>query len=246
MCTLAVAFQVDRRWPVVVAANRDERLARAAEGWAVRELPPGGGRYLAPRDAAAGGTWIGLSPAGLFAALTNFHDGSGRFPDPARRSRGELVPLALSAPTAAQALERVRRLDGAAYNPFHLLVAGHDAAFVWRHDGTAGAIEPLAPGLHVVTERSPDGRCPRGELVRARWPLDTSPARLVELLSIHGADRDAAICLHHGDLYGTRSSAVLRLAASLAHSELLAADGPPCVTPFEDRSELLPLLSRSA
>jgi hypothetical protein len=39
---------------------------------------------------------------------------------------------------------------------------------------------------------------------------------------------------------------MIRLAPALHHSELYAADGPPCTTPFEDRSELLVALSRPA
>ena len=99
MCTLAVALGADPRWPVVVAANRDERLGRPAEGWALREAP-GGARYAAPRDLTAGGTWIGVSARGAVAALTNYHAPLDWYPDDRRRSRGELVPLALAAPGA--------------------------------------------------------------------------------------------------------------------------------------------------
>src|SRR5512146_3010001 len=102
MCTLAVAFQLDRRWPVIVAANRDERLGRAAEGWALRD-GAAGIRHAAPRELLAGGTWIGVSARGVFAALTNFHAPFEWYPDPERRSRGEIVPLALAAPTAEAA-----------------------------------------------------------------------------------------------------------------------------------------------
>ena len=66
MCTLALAFHADRRWPLVVAANRDERLGRPSEDWALRS-PPGAQRHAAPRDAVAGGTWIGVGASGLFA-----------------------------------------------------------------------------------------------------------------------------------------------------------------------------------
>ena len=38
---------------------------------------------------------------------------------------------------------------------------------------------------------------------------------------------------------------MIRLAPSLSHSELFAADGPPCTSPLEDRSELLVALARS-
>src|SRR5690242_6472196 len=110
MCTLAVAFQTDRRWPVVVAANRDERLGRPAEGWGIRE-GAGGIRHAAPRDLLAGGTWIGVSARGVFAAVTNFHAPAAWYPDPARRSRGELVPLALGTPDVAAARGAIARLE---------------------------------------------------------------------------------------------------------------------------------------
>jgi uncharacterized protein with NRDE domain len=244
MCTLAVAFQTDRRFPLVVAANRDERLARPSETWALRDLASGA-RWAGPRDVEAGGTWIGVSAAGVFAGVTNFH--SGQPPDRARRSRGELVPLALAHRTAASARAALATLDARAWNPFHLLVADGHEAHLWRFDGESASLDALGPGLHVVTESSADGRCPRGDLVRARWPLDSSPARLASLLALHGPARETSVCVHlEGAPYGTRSSAILRLAGALDASELLVADGPPCRVPFEDRTALLASLARLA
>jgi hypothetical protein len=244
VCTLAVAFHADRRWPLVVAANRDERLARPSEDWALRS-PPGTPRHAAPRDALAGGTWIGVGAAGVFAGITNFHATPGHAPDPTRRSRGELVTRVLARPSAAAARELAAGLDASLYNPFHLVVADAVTAFLWWWDGEGAALEDLGPGLHVATERSPHGRDPRGEALRARWPVDPSPARLRELLASHAPPPSPGPCIHLGELYGTRSSAILRVAPALDHSELLAADGPPCTTPFEDRSDLLVSLARS-
>jgi uncharacterized protein with NRDE domain len=244
VCTLAVAFQNDRRWPLVVAANRDERLGRPAEGWALRQ-PSRGPRYAAPGDLLAGGTWIGVSARGLFAAITNYHAPSGGFPDPRRRSRGELVGKALQHGAAHEARVALPREDAAAYNPFHLLVADAQCAFLWRYDGEAVAIDDLEPGLHVVTENAPHDRGPRGELVRARWPLDHDVVRLRQVLAIHGPGRDAT-CIHSDPFYGTRSSTVLRFAASLTASELYVADGRPCTSPLEDRSPLLHGLAASS
>ncbi len=250
MCTLAVAFQVDRRWPVVVAANRDERLGRPADGWGLRE-GTSGMRHAAPRDLLAGGTWMGVSSRGVFAGLTNYHAPLEWYPDPERRSRGEIVELALAAPSAEAARAALAGAPAERWNPFHLLVADARTAFLWWYDGERAALRELAPGLHVVTERSPDGRCPRGDLVRARWPLDSSIARLRDLLVVHAADAGpagaaAATCIHGDPAYGTRSSALLRIAPDLGASELFAADGRPCVTPLEDRSGLLAALARTA
>jgi len=243
MCTLAVAFQTDRRWPLVVAANRDERLGRAAEGWDLRE-PADGPRYAAPRDLLAGGTWVGVSARGLFAAVTNYHLPSGSPSDPRRRSRGELVGKALRHGTAEEAREALLRQEAASYNPFHLVVADANRAFLWRYDGEAAAAEDLGSGLHVVTEHAPEDAGPRGTMVHAHWPLDHDALRLRQLLAVH-APGPAATCIHADPLYGTRSAAVLRLAASLAASELYTADGRPCTSPFVDRSRLLTALAGS-
>jgi uncharacterized protein with NRDE domain len=245
VCTLAVAFQLDRRWPLLVAANRDEHLGRLSEGWAVRPGPP---PFAAPLDLQAGGTWIGVSPGGLFSAVTNHYLRFDGYPDPTRRSRGELVPLALGAGSAAAAAAALRPLDAARWNPFHLLVADAREAFLWWYDGEEQGLDPLTPGLHVVTERDREGRGPRAERLRARWPSDPTLPRLRELLAHHadGAGAEASTCIHGEPVYGTRSSAILRLAPALAQSELFAADGPPCTAPHQDRSELLLQLSRRA
>jgi uncharacterized protein with NRDE domain len=242
MCTLAVAWRVDRRWPIVVAANRDERLGRAAEGWALRDGPDGL-RHAAPRDLVAGGTWMGLSARGVFAGLTNYHAPLPWYPDPGRRSRGEIVAAALAHPTAAASRAALAALGAERWNPFHLLVADGASAFLWWYDGERTALVDLAPGLHVVTERSPDGRCPRGDLVRSRWPLDAAVPHLRELLAVHGDRGGAATCIHGDPVYGTRSSAILRVAPDLSASELYETAARPCVAPLEDRSALLGALA---
>lgn len=247
MCTLAVAIQADRRWPLVVAANRDERLHRDAEGWGLRD-GAGGSRFAAPRDLLAGGTWIGLSARGMFAGLTNYHAPLEWYPDSERRSRGEIVGLALGQASVDDARRALSVLDPATFNPFHLVVADAGGAFLWWYDGERAGMEPLGPGLHLVTESSPHGDGPRGDLVRSRWPVDLSASHLREVMAIHASDPGArtSTCIHMDPVYGTRSSVLLRLAADLASSELLVADGPPCRAPFEDRGDLVAALARSA
>jgi hypothetical protein len=80
--------------------------------------------------------------------------------------------------------------------------------------------------------------------VRARWPVDLAPAKLREVLTLHAPPHAAATCIHGDPAYGTRSSAILRLAPDLAHGELYVADGRPCTSPLEDRSSLLAGLAR--
>jgi uncharacterized protein with NRDE domain len=117
MCTLIVLHRCFADAELLVAANRDEYLERPAEGPQLRSW--NGRSVVAPRDVRAGGTWLGLNDAGVFAALTNRPN---PVPDPARRSRGLLVADALAAGTAAEAITRLAELPARTYDPFNLAV----------------------------------------------------------------------------------------------------------------------------
>src|SRR6266542_1841340 len=66
VCTLIAAFQQHALFPVIVAANRDELYARASSGPRAWERG-----FFAPRDEAAGGTWLGVTSSGAFVGVTN-------------------------------------------------------------------------------------------------------------------------------------------------------------------------------
>ena len=71
---------------LVLAANRDEFFARPTESADYWTDAP---HVLAGRDLEKGGTWMGVTRDGRWAAVTNFRDGTR--PEPGSRSRGELV-----------------------------------------------------------------------------------------------------------------------------------------------------------
>src|SRR5690606_11157155 len=86
MCLIAFAWQVSGR-PLVLLGNRDEfhpRPTRPAAFWSEEGHP----ELLAGKDLQAGGTWLGVTQAGRFAALTNIRAPQAA---PAPRSRGALV-----------------------------------------------------------------------------------------------------------------------------------------------------------
>jgi uncharacterized protein with NRDE domain len=84
VCTLVAALHHFRGCPLVVAANRDEAYDRPASPVCVWP----GERFVAPRDDAAGGTWLGLSASEVFVGVTNRF---GVPKDATRESRGTLV-----------------------------------------------------------------------------------------------------------------------------------------------------------
>lgn len=235
MCTLVIAWQVLADAPVAVAANRDEALARPAEPPALIEGDPA---IVAPRDAEAGGTWLGYNDRGLLVGLSN------RWTEAeiaGERSRGLLVRDLLGATSADDAgsqLEEAVRTH--AYEPFNLVVADSSVAIVFEWDGRLRVSE-LSPGVHAVLNAGWDDRFDtvedRAELVAEQVE---SARQLREVLAVgHDetarawldragaalADHDLGVCVHRDD-FGTRSSSLIALGGAGPHYRY--ADGPPC------------------
>ena len=150
MCTLLLLHRPSHRWPVLIAANRDEMRQRPssppARHW------PDRAHIVAGRDELAGGSWLGINDEGLVAAIMNRPGSLG--PDAVKRSRGELVLEALDHAEAAVAAEALGHLDPEAYRPFNLILADPLQVFWLRSEGESeGTVEAaeLPPGLSMFT-----------------------------------------------------------------------------------------------
>lgn len=152
MCLLAFHWQPDSDLPLQVWANRDEFLARPAaptQHWL--EAP----QIVAGRDLVAGGSWMGVSTRGRFAALTNYRD-------PKRtaglRSRGELVAQFLSGDEPAALTAQHIATQAADYAGFNLLVCdGHQLMCV----DDAGQVTTVSPGWHGLSNARLDTPWPK-------------------------------------------------------------------------------------
>lgn len=247
MCTLIVFHQCFADAELVIAANRDEYLDRPAEPPALHRW--GGRGVLAPRDVRAGGTWLGVNDAGLFAGLTNRPT---QTPDATRRSRGLLVADALGAGSAAEAAEALSQLPARAYNPFNLLVCDARDAFVVVYEEKP-ELRRLSAGPHVIGNGDPDSRrLPKvGRLLDeadeiAKGSADSALPALESLCAAHvDASRPLeATCIHAGG-YGTRSSTLLRFGLRADQDRLRFAAGPPCSHAYRDFTPLLVQLDRT-
>lgn len=288
MCLLIVASGVDDRLPLVVAANRDERLERPTRAMTV--LQPAGPRILGGRDELAGGTWLAVNRHGVVAGLTNAPRPGGR--DPSKRSRGELPLAAAGWPTAeAGAADLAARFRPADYNAAWLLVGDRDAVFFVDMTGAGRAgVHRLEPGIHVLENRAlgeasakvdrvtsllSGAAAERGDALVERLrsvlhdhlvprapgsPPPTGPSdgsgdhgRRAAVPSggpdpVPAAAPDAgppprpaevdAVCVHT-DGYGTRSSTLVRVAATGDLPPVVeTTEGPPCTAPWRDRTAL--------
>jgi uncharacterized protein with NRDE domain len=244
LCTLIAAFHVLPRWPLAVAANRDEHLDRASSP---PRLWPGKPSFVAPRDDVAGGTWLGLNERGLFVGVTN-RFGVPR--DPQRESRGTLVLEALAEPSAHSLHRRLAALSPGRFNAFHLFYADRSQAYVTWSDGGELKQAELPPGVQIVTERSLGGDDhARTELIRSKWreldPEEIDEEDLGSLLRLHANDTIGGTCIHAPAFnYGTRSSAIVLLGDTVAASRLLWAEGNPCTVPHQSKDRLVAELGK--
>jgi uncharacterized protein with NRDE domain len=183
MCLILVAWRAHPRYPLVVAANRDEFFARpttAASFWPDVDI-------LAGRDRQGGGTWLGISRAGRFAALTNFRDPTRQRDGLA--SRGGLVTnfLTSDTPTTSWLQELATRTRH--YNGFNLMVGNADSLACLA--SVTGEIRILEPGIYGLSNHLLDSPWPKVEA--AKSALLTALSALPEDGPLFGLLRDETI-----------------------------------------------------
>jgi uncharacterized protein with NRDE domain len=245
MCTLLFAWRPTPGTLLAVASNRNEFLARPAEGLQLWPEEKGVPRIAAPRDLKAGGTWLGVNGRGLFVCLTN-RKGATLSAD--RRSRGQLVAEALKLPSAAAVDAWLGTLHGADYNGFHLVAADATDAFLAIGDGQLLQRERLRPGLHLITERSfGAGEGEREERARAAYAAlfaagEPTAASLRGPMQAHGEPGQSPLesaCVHAEMFgYGTRSSLEL-VVPERGPVQALWSEGKTCTSLPQDVSALL-------
>ena len=237
MCLILVGWQVHPAYPLVVAANRDEFHARPTAAAAFWNDAPS---VLGGRDLEAGGTWLGATGDGRFAAVTNV-----RVPGaaPGRRSRGELTAtFLLGRQTATTYAEGLAPGD---YAGFNLLLADDETlVYVSNRDS---AQRTLPAGIYGLSNHRLDTPWPK--LLKARENFSRALAGLPDesaffaLLADRSVEADehlpntgvplawerllSAVFVHSAD-YGTRASTLLlrdRTGQVLLHEKSFAADG---------------------
>jgi uncharacterized protein with NRDE domain len=259
VCLLIAAFGTEPEAPLIIAANRDERLDRPAVAMTVlRERGP---RILGGRGLLAGGTWLAVNEHGVVAGLTNQPSAGGR--DPGKKTRGEL-PLAFAEhSSAADGVAAVcAELDPAQYNPCWLLVGDRSALFfVGIGSGRTPDVDQLEPGLHVLENAPLSARSAKAELVRrlaaeefAARPGQGAAGRLAAMEAVLRSHDPAvpeprtdetgrvwppeisAPCVHTS-AYGTRSAMTV-VVPPAGLPVVRVADGRPCTHPFLDATGL--------
>jgi len=229
VCLVFVAWRAHPRYRLVVAANRDEfhgRPTAPAAPWEDIAGPPNGEPaaarpILAGRDLQAGGTWLGVTPEGRFAALTNYR---GAVPPAVDApSRGRLVVDFLRSGAGARDLAREVAREAGRYSGFNLLLADRDDLLCVTNRGKERAME-ISPGCHGLgndrlnapEEKVTGGLAEFRQILRSGFNVEDLFALLADDEPAGEAEpgeselaRSRSARFIRAEVYGTRSSTVL-------------------------------------
>lgn len=193
---------------LVVAANRDENHTRptlVADFWQDDDNILGG------RDLQAGGTWLGVTRSGRFAAVTNFAETIAEPMPP--RSRGELTRNFLAAETSCRDYLQQVHLQRNEYRGFNLLIS--DGKAVYYYANREGNARKLDAGFYGLSNQLLDCNWPK--VIEARQHLQKLATKgfeaqdLFELLAFRGDHRAHSARFIIGENYGTCAATVVSI-----------------------------------
>ncbi len=237
MCTVIVSTDPGRPWPLLIAANRDERLDRPwqAPGRHWPEQP----NILGGRDGLGGGSWLAVNDRGVAAAVLNRVGSLG--PAAGKRTRGDLPLVGLAHDTAEAAAAAIAALDAGTFRSFNMLVADRRHAFYLCGLGYGHAeVTPLQPGMHMIATAGPDDmkipriarHLPRFEAAPTPEPPDWKS--WIGLLSDRSLPAGSELNIPPRSGFGTSNSSLLGVSRDEdAAPNWLFAAGPPDRAPFE-------------
>lgn len=225
MCLVGLALGASERFPLVIAANRDEFLARptAPLDW----WPKDHEAILGGRDLKAGGTWLGVAKTGRIALVTNV-----RAPEdtpPGAPSRGEIVSHWLTNNPTFDAMEA--HVTGEGFAGVNVLVFEGKHVEHLSNRGTPRT--RLERGIHGLSNASIDTPWPKVVALKERIDaalaapdVDSLASTLLDALA--HTDKATDECLPHTGVgiemernlspafialpelgYGTRSSTIV-------------------------------------
>lgn len=183
MCLILLAWKSHPDYPLIVAANRDEFHARATQPAHIwPDIEP---ELIAGKDLQAGGTWMGVTQSGRFAAVTNYREVP--LVD-SELSRGQLVTDYLFGKQSAQ--NYAEQLASQRYAGFNLLVGDNDQLL--HISNRSDTITAIQPGIHGLSNATLDTPWPKVQIGKSQLQqLLSDQFGHADLQKLLGDDRTA-------------------------------------------------------
>jgi len=179
MCLVALAIDHSRRFPLVIATNRDEFFRRPSARLAWWTPDSGGPAILGGRDLESGGTWLGLTAEGRLAIVTNIR--APKLNEANSPSRGSIVPDWLSGKERSDRFWMRSALWG--YNGFNLIAFDfRQGECFWATNGGRSPVR-LDRGIHGLSNAELNTPWPKVETLKAHLQQGLDSAQSVDALS---------------------------------------------------------------
>ena len=222
MCLLLISYNTHPEYPLIVAANRDEfydRLTRKADFW--KDYP----ELLAGKDLEAGGTWLGITKSGRFAAITNYRDMNNIKKNVPSRGKLTLNFLISGIPPVKYGYSLSEKAKE--YNGYNLLFSDLETMYYFSNQTMES--RQLSPGVYGLSNHLLDTPWPKvikgkDSFLKATGSKKISEESLFEILSddreapddqlpetglTRELERAVSPVFIKSDKYGTRSSTIL-------------------------------------
>jgi uncharacterized protein with NRDE domain len=222
MCLLLLSYKAHSNYKMIIAANRDEFYSRPtapASFW--KEYPD----LLAGKDLKGGGTWLGITKRGKFAAITNYRNPANFMKD--APSRGKLVLDFLTGRDSPKNYADALIKNSLLYNGFNLLLSNQSELYYFSNQTQKSAL--LSPGIYGLSNHLLDTPWPKVEKSKASFikvlnDENISASDIFDILSDTSKPPDELLpdtgvglaieralspVLIATALYGTRSSTVI-------------------------------------
>ncbi len=151
MCIVVLAWQAVPNRPLILLGNRDEFYHREAAPLAIWPQSS----IIAGRDLQSGGTWLGITPSGRWAIITNFRRKEN--PPENAITRGALVADYLNGDR--EPLAYLQSVNPAQYAGFNLIVGTLTDAAILGNRGTPS--QTLSQGIHMLSNALLDTEWPK-------------------------------------------------------------------------------------
>ncbi len=197
MCLVALALDKNRKFPLVIAANRDESFDRPTQGLSWWTPESGEPAILGGRDLQSGGTWLGLTAQGRLGLVTNIRDARLKFGD--APSRGQIVPNWLSAQETVDKFWMRTAIAG--YDGFNLIAADFRLGECYWLTNSAAYPRRLERGIYGISNAALDTPWPKVVALKSEvlacveraTGVDELASRLFDALSTRTLADDSAL-----------------------------------------------------
>jgi uncharacterized protein with NRDE domain len=181
MCLILFSFKTHPRYKLVLAANRDEFFERPtllADFWESDTNILGG------IDIISGGTWLGVTTTGRFAAITNYRNPLALVTQPI--SRGKITRQFLQGESKTEDFLAEISMDKDHYNGFNVLLSDDGFETLHHYSNITNKLTVVSQGVHGLSNALLDTSWPKVDhgISKLSQRIGESNFQLEDIISI--------------------------------------------------------------